>query len=48
MNDTEILNELISMLQMNTHIDWEKDDPADEFNRLLNFIQFERCSQEHK
>ena len=38
MNDTQILDDLLVMLEANKDVDWHENDPVEEFNGMMSFI----------
>ena len=38
MSDTQILDDLLVMLEVNKDVDWYENDPVEEFNGMASFI----------
>ena len=42
MSDTQILDDLLVMLEANKDVDWCEKDPIEEFNGMMSFITANR------
>ena len=48
MTDTEILDEVLDMVETNVNGDWSGNDPAEEFQEIADFIRNKRTKKEDK